>query len=182
MDLPVSTPLEPAGAFATILKQETKRRIIEESLPRIKKCLLLLDEKEIWHKPNTELSSIGNLVLHLCGNARQWIICTLGNQSDSRNREEEFNEKGPLPTSTLLHMLEQLAKEIILVLEQLTPEKLLQSYQVQCYTEPGVSILVHVIEHFSYHVGQISYITKEKKALDLGYYQGQKLNQTYSKP
>jgi uncharacterized damage-inducible protein DinB len=39
-----------------------------------------------------------------------------------------------------------------------------------------LSILVHVVEHFSYHTGQIAYAVKAGKDLDLGFYRGVDLN------
>lgn len=156
--------------FAQILLGETHRRLIEESIPRIEKCLAQLTVDEIWHRPNAQTVSVGNLVLHLCGNVRQWLIAGLGGQPDTRNRPEEFAETGPLPTKVLLHQLDQLRSEITALLPLLSPDQLTQNYTVQGFQETGVSILVHVVEHFSYHTGQISYAVKTRKNIDLGYY------------
>lgn len=64
--------------FCDALLAETRRRLFGESFPRLKKCLEQLSEEEIWHRPNPHSNSVGNLVLHLCGNARQWIASGLG--------------------------------------------------------------------------------------------------------
>ncbi|MEL6845256.1 MAG: DinB family protein, partial [Bacteroidota bacterium] len=85
------------------------------------------------------------------------------------------SERGPLPTSQLLQQLDLLENEITQTLAQLSPETLIQSYTVQGFAENGVSILVHVVEHFSYHVGQITYFTKARKDVDTGYYAGLEL-------
>ena len=42
--------------------------------PKIERCLEKLSDEQIWWRPNEESNSIGNLVLHVCGNARQWIV------------------------------------------------------------------------------------------------------------
>ena len=69
---------------------------IDENSPRIEKCFALLSEKEIWQRPNSESNSIGNLILHLCGNVRQYAISSLGNKPDLRVRDLEFETKnGP---------------------------------------------------------------------------------------
>ncbi len=47
---------------------------IDESTKRVIKCLQEIDEGEIWISPNDNSNSIGNLILHLCGNIRQYII------------------------------------------------------------------------------------------------------------
>ncbi|KAA3626951.1 MAG: DUF1572 domain-containing protein, partial [Bacteroidetes bacterium] len=96
------------SAYKDILVAETRRRIIEESIPRIKKCLGELEEKEIWYKPNDNSNSVGNLVLHLCGNVTQWIGSGLGKKPDNRTRDLEFMEKGPLPVSRLLDELQKI--------------------------------------------------------------------------
>ena len=72
------------------LLQQFEQRIFDESYTRIFKCLSLLDEKKLWKKVNPNVPSVGNLVLHLCGNARQWILSGLGDQTDNRQRDLEF--------------------------------------------------------------------------------------------
>lgn len=154
------------------LIQEVKRRLLIESIPRTRQCLAQLSPAEIWHRPNGNSNSVGNLVLHLCGNARQWIIAGLGNRPDVRTRNQEFNEQGPLPTTQLLELLDQLEQDLIPVLDALLPTDLVADYEVQGFAETGLSVLVHVVEHFSYHVGQITYFVKAHKDIDTGYYAG----------
>jgi uncharacterized damage-inducible protein DinB len=152
------------------LVEETRRRLFRESFPRLRKCLSELTVQEIWHPPNENSNSVGVLTLHLCGNARQWIVSGLGGAKDVRDRAGEFAQKDPIPTSQLLEMLQQLEVDIHKVLERLKPEDLLKDYSVQVFEEKGLSILVHVVEHFSYHVGQITYFVKLRKNIDTGYY------------
>jgi uncharacterized damage-inducible protein DinB len=149
---------------------EIKKRLFEENVPRLKKCLAQLTETEIWYRPNAHSNSIGNLVLHLCGNVRQWVLSGLGEQADTRKRQQEFDEKGPVPTEKLVQMVDELMHEVERVLDNLSPEMLLEKRDVQVYRETGLSILVHVVEHFSYHVGQMTYFVKWRKDMDIGYY------------
>ncbi len=167
--------LEMVDALTRALLAEVRRRLFEEGIPRLKKCLSLLNEQEVWWRPNEHSNSVGNLVLHLCGNARQWICSGLGKQPDHRRRSEEFAERSPLPTAELLQRLNALQNDIEAVLQKLSPADLLEQHPVQVYRENGVSILVHVVEHFSYHVGQVTYLVKWLKDLDTGYYAGQNL-------
>ncbi len=159
------------------LIKEVKKRIFEENIPRIKKCLNLLSEEEVWYKPNANTPSVGNYILHLCGNARQWIIATLGRQKDIRNRSEEFSPSAFPTKDELIGHLDELEKEMILVLNQITPEHLNTIQSVQCFRESGLSILIHVVEHFSYHTGQITYFTKSRKNLATNYYSGLNLDE-----
>jgi uncharacterized damage-inducible protein DinB len=157
------------------LIDESKRRLFDESVPRIRKCLDQLTDDEIWHRPNAETVSIGNLVIHLCGNARQWICSGLGGEPDHRQRSTEFEERGPIPRGELIQRLEQIEADVRRVLDSVDPASLLDKRPVQVYQESGISILVHVVEHFSYHTGQITYAVKSRKGVDMGYYAGQKL-------
>jgi len=170
---------EPSGAdFGRALLAEARRRLIGDSLPRIRKCLGLLAEEEIWRRPNAETPSVGNLVLHLMGNVRQYIVSGLGGAPDRRRRSAEFAETGPLPTPELLSRLEALMAEVEATLGRVDPASLLAKRRVQGFDESGLSILVHVVEHFSYHVGQISYVVKSRQAVDLKYYDGVNLEAT----
>ncbi len=163
--------------LTTILIEEVKRRIISESIPRIIKCLSKLSLQETWYRPNTETVSVGNLILHLCGNVRQWVFSGLGGVEDHRDRDSEFNEMGPIAKQLLTIHLEKLEVELIDFLDKITSEDLLKKYRVQGFEETGMAILIHVTEHFSYHTGQITYFTKTTKNIDMGYYEGQDLNQ-----
>jgi uncharacterized damage-inducible protein DinB len=158
------------------LIRESKRRLYEESLPRIRTCLARMSVDEIWARPNEHTASAGNLVLHLAGNVRQYLLATLGGAPDVRERQAEFDEKGPLPTAELLGRLEATMAEAAGVIDRLDSAVLLRTHRVQGFVESGLSILVHVVEHFSYHTGQIAYIVKSRQNVDLGFYRGKDLN------
>lgn len=164
----MTTELQIHEAFI----KEVKRRLFEEGVMRIKKCIDLLSEEQIWYRPNEHSNSVGNLILHLCGNVRQWILTGLGKEEDIRQRQKEFDEKGPLATQKMLDDLDALMLQVDKVLDRLSPEDLLAIHDVQGFEENGLAILVHVVEHFSYHVGQITYIVKALKDTDTGYYKG----------
>lgn len=158
--------------YRELLVQEVRRRLMDENVPRIKQCLAELTTEEIWYRPNENSNSVGNLVLHLCGNVRQWLLGGLGGYTDNRRRQQEFDERGPFPTSILLRHLDELMEETDKVLNKLTAEKILQPVDVQGFAETGVSILMHVVEHFSYHTGQITYYVKWRKNINTAYYSG----------
>ncbi len=169
---------DTAKALAGSMILESKRRLGGECLPRILKCLGHLDEDEIWRRPNAETVSVGNLVLHLCGNVRQYVISAIGKRPDVRRRSEEFAERGPIATAELVRRISDTVREAESVIERMTPEDFLHVYRVQGYQERRMSIILHVVEHFSYHTGQITYSVKSRKAVDMGYYAGVDLNVT----
>lgn len=164
--------------FIKLFLPEIKRRLILEGKTRLVTCLGMLTLEEIWHRPNDNSNSVGNLVLHLCGNVRQWLISGLGGQPDNRVRQLEFDEKGPIPTETLIHLLNDTLTEAEMVLSRIKNEDLTRKVMVQGFEENGISILVHVVEHFSYHVGQVTYFVKLIKNRQTNYYEGLDLDVT----
>lgn len=145
---------------------------LDEGRHRLHKCLGMLSEAQVWHRANTHTASVGNLVLHLCGNIGQWINATLGGQPDHRDRDAEFAENGPIAVAELRIRLDRAIDDALAVIADLTEERLLATYAVQAYVPTGVGILVHVTEHFSYHVGQVTLHTKLLLNVDTGYYAG----------
>lgn len=152
-----------------LLIEEFKRRIIDESFERILYCLQLLTPQQIWFKPNPVTNPVGNLVLHICGNTRQWIFSGLLGQKDLRKRKQEFILTD-LPKEELIRMIQTLRQDILQHLPQLRQTLLEKTYPVQTFQETGVSILIHVIEHTSYHTGQITQLTKLITEQETNYY------------
>jgi uncharacterized damage-inducible protein DinB len=149
---------------------EFKKRVFEESYSRIFKCLDLLSEEEVWFRPNSNCNSIGNLILHLHGNMRQWICTSFAQKEDVRMRSEEFIASNQVPKKELKKLLLDLKNEILSFVDELSSKDIIAEYKVQVFRENGVSILVHVIEHFSYHTGQIALLTKLMSDKDLEFY------------
>src|SRR3984893_12120525 len=93
--------------LAELCVRQWRSRFEERYLPRIVGCLEQLSDEEIWWRPNAASNSVGNLVLHVCGNMRQWIISGLGGAADLRERDKEFAERGPIGREALLEELRQ---------------------------------------------------------------------------
>ena len=162
----------PTTRIHTALIHEVKHRLFDESLPRIIECLEKLTDEQIWWRPNESSNSIGNLVLHLCGNVRQWIGTGLGNLPDSRKRQTEFDERRVIAKDVLVSELASTMTMAKSVISNFPGNELLISRPVQTFNETGMSILIHVTEHFSYHTGQIAYITKLLSGKSLSFYEG----------
>jgi len=158
------------GPFVRDFLLQSRVHLTEDFLPKIQCCLELLSEKEVWWRPNENSNSIGNLLLHLEGNVRQWIIAGLGGTPDTRQRSFEFQERGELAPGELFDRLATTVEEAVKVLENQSTERLLRSYDIQVYSVTGIQAILHVVEHFSHHTGQIIYITKLLKDRDLRFY------------
>jgi uncharacterized damage-inducible protein DinB len=158
----------PAKAdFARSFLMQSRHSIAEYHLPRLVRCLKLLSGKDLWWKPNAASNSVGNLVLHLSGNVRQWIISGLGEEQDNRNRDREFAERGPIPGRSLIALIRGTAEEACTVLERGSEDSLLRTYDIQGFRVSGMYAVSHVVEHFAYHTGQIIFVTKWKLGKDL---------------
>lgn len=138
--------------------------------PKILRCLGELNEDQIWWRPNEASNSIGNLVLHLCGNARQWIVSGVDQQADIRERQAEFDENGPMPTEVLVFKLNTTLKEVCEIIEHVDVSQLSERRVIQGNEVSVMEAIYHVVEHFSMHAGQIIYITKLHQGNDLAFY------------
>jgi len=152
------------------IQSEFERRLYTEGYARIVQCLSYLSEEEVWTRPNEQTASIGNLILHLSGNVRQWICAGLGQKEDVRKRDTEFSTETGVSKAELMETIKRTIIDAQDVVEKLGVEDLAKIYKVQVYEESGLSIIVHVIEHFSYHIGQITYAVKSRKNIDTKYY------------
>jgi uncharacterized damage-inducible protein DinB len=162
----------------TFLSEFIQQSIIrlEENTPKIKKCLDELTEEEVWQRPNASSNSVGNLILHLCGNMTQYILSGLGKVEDNRQREKEFTTVGGQTKKELLDKLQSTVTKAVSVIRDLPVEECLNKRSVQAYELSAIGIVIHVVEHYSYHTGQIIFWTKLIKDKDLAFYSTAKLN------
>jgi uncharacterized damage-inducible protein DinB len=144
--------------------------LTEDFLPRLVECLEKMSDEDIWWRPNEQSNSAGNLVLHLCGNVRQWVSAAIGGVKFQRNRAEEFSTRDPIPKAELIERIRAALNEVDGVLEKLPPNRLLVHYMIQAYKPSGLQAIYHIVEHFSYHLGQILYIYKLRTGADPGFY------------
>ncbi len=145
-------------------------RRLELLVSRIRDCLNRLSPGEIWSRGNENENAIGNLVLHLTGNVRQWIISGIGGAPDTRHRDAEFEARALMDTGELMASLEATVTEAVGVLRQVTAERLAQNITVQKYSVTVLEGILHVVVHFGEHTGQIIFATKMLTGEDLGFY------------
>jgi len=147
-----------------------RRRLVNEYLPKIKNCLDQLSEEDIWWRKEETDNSIGNLILHLSCNIRQWIISGIGGAPDARDRPQEFAQKGSISKKELLKKFENTILEADGVLEKFDVSKLLEVRHFQKWQHTCLDAISHVVEHVAQHMGQIIYITKLRIGKDLKFY------------
>ncbi|HSR53498.1 MAG TPA: DinB family protein [Acidobacteriota bacterium] len=151
---------------------QAQKHLRDDFMPRLGKCVDQLTHEQLWWRPNENCNSVGNLLLHLSGNVRQWIIAGVGGQPDTRQRDEEFAARQSGQASQLMEKLQATVDEACQVLDSLTAADLLETRRIQVYDVSVLSAVFHVVEHFSHHVGQVIYITKALRDRDLEFYRG----------
>lgn len=156
--------------LATIFLEHSRKKLFSEWWPRMQATVENLTQDQLWWRPNDASNSVGNLLLHLNGNVRQWLVSSFNQQSDQRNRPAEFAEKAGGPATELLARLGATMNEASAVLSRLTEKDLLAPMEIQGYQVTGLVAVYQVVEHFGLHYGQIVYIAKAMEGKDLGFY------------
>ena len=145
-------------------------RRLELSLSRIEACLGKLTEEQVWARGSENENAIGNLVLHLAGNVRQWIVAWVGGAPDTRQRDGEFSARGGNSIPELKERLRGIVTEAAAVIVATTPERLAERVTIQKYDVSVLEAIYHVVEHFSLHMGQIVFAAKMMTGSDMGFY------------
>lgn len=174
---PESEPERGAGAAPTPSLRTrflvvAREKLTREFLPRLEQAVRLLPETELWKAPNERSNSVGSLVLHLEGNLRQWVVSGLGGAADVRVRPREFDPPVREPGEAILGRLRAAVEDADRVLASLDDRALRRRVSIQGFEPDGLEVVFHVVEHFSYHYGQIVYAVKAARGVDLGFYAG----------
>lgn len=154
-------------AIALAFLDKSRSLITADYLPKIEHCLDRLSDDDIWWRPNEASNSVGNLVLHLCGNVCMWIIGGVGELPFERHRQREFDERRRIPAAELLSRLRGIVQQADEVMSVVRADDLLSRRQIQGYDVTVLEAIYHVVEHFSTHTGQIILLSKARVAVDL---------------
>ena len=149
---------------------EARRHLREDYLPKIERCLERLTDEQVWWRASEHSNSVGNLLLHLEGNLRQWVVCGVGGAADARVRDREFGGRQQFSREILLAGLRAAVSEADDALARLDPAALLEARRVQGLDVTLLAAVFHAVEHFSMHAGQIILLTKMLAGEDLAFY------------
>ncbi|HTQ53033.1 MAG TPA: DinB family protein [Bryobacteraceae bacterium] len=145
-------------------------RKLRQAAGRIADCLSRLTDEQIWTRGADSENAVGNLVRHLSGNVRQWIVSGVGGETDVRQRDTEFAARGGMTAPELAAHLRTAVDEAAAVIENLPLTELTRRIAVQGYDVTVLEAIYHVVEHFSGHTGQIIFATKWLTGKDLNFY------------
>jgi uncharacterized damage-inducible protein DinB len=144
--------------------------LTKDYMPKIRKTVEGLAAGDLWWRPNDASNSVGNLLLHLAGNIRQWVLSGVGGAKDSRDRDLEFQQDGGATAEELLDHLEATVLAVDAVLADLPTSSLLDTRVIQGMEVTVLEAVYHVVEHFSTHTGQIVYLAKLRSGKDLEFW------------
>ncbi|HEX5085547.1 MAG TPA: DinB family protein [Blastocatellia bacterium] len=177
---PPESPLPPVLMFL----RHARFRLLEDYFVKIAAAIDALDDEQVWRRPNESSNSVGNLLLHMSGNVRQWIISGVGGAQDIRDRASEFAARGSAAKGELVELVRATLDEADAVLTKIedecattnSDEPLQRICKPQDYEATIFDAIFHVVEHFSYHTGQIVFAAKWLAEGQVSFYDDKRLN------
>jgi hypothetical protein len=133
---------------------------LQSALERIRHCVGQLTDEQVWQRPRQGMNSIGNLILHLCGNVRQWIVAGIGGAADERDRPAEFAARGPIARAELIGRLESVVEEATRILTGINAGQLVQVRRIQGFDVTGMAAVFSCVPHFRGHTQEIIHMTR----------------------
>jgi len=146
--------------IATAFLERSRHYLTFEYPTKIRRCLDELPADALWRRSDEHSNSVGNLLLHLAGNVRQWIVSSVGGAPDARRRSEEFAACDGADAEVLFAALRATLADADAVIASLTPAQLLERRTIQGREVTVLDAVYHVVEHFALHTGQIILLTK----------------------
>jgi len=140
--------------------EQSRQFLAHEYRVKLRAAVEALPADTLWWRPNESSNSAGNLLVHLAGNVRQWIVSGVGGAPDVRNRAAEFSAREGQSAGELLSQLERTLEEADRVLASLTPDMLEDRRTIQGREITVLDAVYQVVQHFSQHLGQIIWMAK----------------------
>ena len=147
-------------SIAGLFLERSRYYLCREYPTKIRAAVEAMPAERLWWRPNEQSNSVGNLLLHLSGNVRQWIVSGVGGQPDIRKRNMEFAARGGVTAAGMLDGLDATLRDADEVLRALLPSELLERRLIQGRDSTVMEAVYHVVEHFAGHTGQIIWIAK----------------------
>jgi hypothetical protein len=141
--------------------QAAMKSQLRNGLRKIQHCIQQLDDAQIWFRPDPSMNSIANLMLHLSGNIRQWLIAGLSASIvDDRTRQQEFDDRSGRSGEVLFQELEATVEEACCQIDCQSADSLLQKRLVQEFELDGFETIADSVVHFGGHVQEIVHLTR----------------------
>ena len=133
---------------------------LDEALRIINHCVNQLTDDQVWWRPSESMNSVANLLLHLSGNVRQWIVSGVGGVADVRERQKEFDQRSSTPKTELMQQIGSAVADAKMALSGISAEELLRIRPVQRNDVTGMQAIFHSVAHFRGHTQEIVHMTR----------------------
>jgi uncharacterized damage-inducible protein DinB len=156
---------------ATVFLDRSRYYLGTEFPTKMRRAVEALPPEALWWRPNEQSNSIGNLLLHLSGNVRQWIVGGVGGVPNTRDRAAEFAAQGGMTSAELMAALDGVLAEVDGILAKLSAADLLERRIIQGRHLSVLEAIYHVVEHFAMHLGQIILLVKVQAPGSIRFYE-----------
>jgi hypothetical protein len=140
-------------------------------LPKIRAVVGAMSEEDTWWKPTEDANSAGVLLVHMAGNARQYIISGIGGAPMTRDRDAEFVATGRYTRDEALALFTDTIRECDAVLAALDPARLGERRTIQGNEFTFLEAAFQVSEHVALHTGQIIQLGKLRAPGTIRFYE-----------
>ena len=134
--------------------------LLDQSTVKINHCLGQLSDDQIWWRPQPSMNSIGNLLIHLAGNLKQWGVVPFTLADDHRDRESEFQSEVRREVDDLVQELESLVGAAKDQWQYLSASQLSKTINIQGFGVSRLQAISHASSHFVGHTHQIIQLTR----------------------
>jgi uncharacterized damage-inducible protein DinB len=155
------------------MSQEIAVLFLDHSTTKMKRmagyvstCLGMLSQEQVWQRSSENVNSVGNLVLHLCGNIRQWVGFGIAGKEDIRQRDAEFAAKDG-PQAEIAALFEKTIADAVETIANVPAERLVERIVPQGKEVSVLDAIYQVTGHLQEHAGQIVFVTKQMTGRDL---------------
>ena len=151
------------GSLSEDFLEMVRARLVEDYPRQVRACLRVLDDEDLWWRPNDQANAVGNLVLHVSGSNRFYLEHVVAGGPDVRDRDAEFAARGALSKREVEQVWADTERRVERVLNTITTHRLTEMTDRSGRPSSFARILLHVTHHNATHVGQIIWITKLRR-------------------
>jgi hypothetical protein len=132
---------------------------------RLEHCAGQLDDEQLWSRSDEGLNSIANLLMHVTGNLGERLLSVVGGRPYHRDRQAEFDARGPLEKERILQPLADVFDAADAVLASLPADQLLKSCTFQMLQgsvqRDATLVIVQTLVHLGGHTQEIVTLTRQ---------------------
>ena len=160
LEMPADKEFQPADDSVAAAFIAESRQTLHSAHKKMVHCLNQLPDDDLYWRPFESANSLQNIILHLCGNVRQWMMHGVGGADDVRDRPSEFSDHRRLPRLALMERLSNTVFEADAVLSDFDRTRLIEPRTVQGFDSNLLSVIYDCVSHFVGHTHQVVYITR----------------------